>query len=431
MKYSEIFNSKSIRTGTIGSLVIKLLGTLFTFLVSVFLARYLGLKEYGIYVLVLSLVTMLLIPLTLGFPLLLNKLIPKYELEANKAAIKGLLIKTNQFVVISYGIIIVVCLLVYLLFKDAWSTSFINTSLYGLFLLPIMGFNALRNATLQGMRFVILGQIPDILLRQFLLLIGIVIFSGFNVLTSELAMQLHLIAALFSYGVGMFFLKLKQKDHLRGVIPIYHTKEWLHTSFQFLMNMTINNLKTRISTFLLAIFSGTAAVALFEVALKGANLVSFGLTAVNSAISPHISKLFEEHNFKKLQELIKKATRFSFLLSLPVGFLFIIAGKPILHYLYGESYNDSYLPLVVLCAAQLVNAMAGSVGLLLTMTGYQKYVLKINVWNTILHILVVLALIYYYDVLGAAIAYAFLIIVQNVVFVKYAKKKLHLQTTLL
>lgn len=432
MKISEVLNSKGLKMGSLGSVAIKFLGTLFTFLISILLARYLGIDNYGVYVLAFSTVMLLSIPLTLGLPLLLTRYIPKYEVENNYGAIKGLLKKTNQMTFLSYAAILIVCVAIYFISPSQYSALFVETFLWGLLLLPIMGFSAIRAASLQGMRYIILGQLPDALLRNLFLFSGIL---GYYLITGAItapeAMMIHVVSACISYVIGFYFLKIKLLNRLKDVTPIYHTKKWLSHSLQFSLNMGINNIKTRIATYMLAYFSGTAAVALFEVAFKGANLVSYALTALNSAIAPHLSKTFEENNPKRLQQIVTKASRVIFICSIPVALIFILGGEYVIETLYGLEYKDSYIPLAILCGAQLINSFAGSVGLLLNMTGHHSYVLRVNLFNTLFNIVIAIPLIMYFDVIGASLAYAALLVVQNTVLVWYAHRKMNINTTVL
>lgn len=431
MKFSELFNSRGLKIGSIGSLGIKFLGVILSFLVSVFLARYLGLTNYGVYVLVLSTIILLTIPLTMGIPLLITRFIPKYEVEANKGAIKGLLIRANQFIALSSLMLILIFIVIYFFVRNELSESLIKTFAWGMLLLPIMGYNEVRAATLRGLRYIVLGQLPDIFLRSLFLLIGILVFKGyFGDMKPEDAMALHALSAGLANIVAYLLLHKKLFVSLKGITPMFHSRNWMRESIQFSFNMGINKVKVRLSTYVLAAISGPAAVALYEVALKGSKLVVFGLTAINSALGPFISRAYEKNDFEELQRIITKATRVIFMFSLPVSLLFIIGGSYIIDVFYGEEFSGSYIPLAILCLGQLMNSGAGSVGLLLKMTGNQKYVLKVNTINTIANLLIAIPLVMYFDVIGAAIAYGVLLIVQNGIFVWYAYKKLSIRTTI-
>lgn len=432
MKLSGIFNSKQLRTGSIGSMLIKLMETGLNLGISILLARFLGLEGYGVYVLVYSTVMLLSVPMTFGLPLLLTRNIPKYEVQSNLGAIKGLLIKSNQFIGLLYLGIAIVAISYYFLFRTSYSDVVLQTAFWGLLLLMVSGFNSIRGAALKGMRFIILGQLPDALFRTLFMFTALLIYH-FTIapLTPQSAMAIHLAAMLVAYSFGYYFLHTRLLRSLKMIAPVYYTREWLSHSFQFSLNMGINSIKTRLSTYILAIFSGPAAVALFEVAFKGANLVSFALTALNTAIAPHISKEYEAKNFRRLQQILTKASRIIFFISVPVTILFIFFGDYVIQLLFGIAYEESYWPLVILCVGQLVNAFAGSVGLLLNMTGKQRFVLKVNVINTAVNIGLAIILVKFYDVVGAAIAYSILLVVQNFIFVWYTKRNLKINTTIL
>lgn len=429
--FRELFYSKGLKIGSIGSLGIKFFGALTSLAVSILLARFLGLRGYGVYVLVLSIITLLTIPLTMGLPLLILRYIPKYELENDKAAIKGLMRKSHLFILLSYLVIALIFVVIYFIFKDQLYRRFVETFAMGLLLLPILGYSEVGASTIRGLRYIIPGQLPGIFLRSLFLLLGILGYILiFDELTPQAAMATHAISALFSYAFIHWILRKKLLHSLRGITPRYETRIWVKESLQFTGNMGVNKLKTRLSTYILAALGGPVYVGLYEVALKGSNMVIFGLTAVNSALGPFISRFYAKDDRSGVQHIITKATRVIFLFALPVALVFIIGGTYIIDLLYGEEFAGSYLPLVILCLGQLFNAAAGSVALLLKMTGNQKFVLRVNAINTFVNLFVAIPLVMYYNVVGAAAAYGLLIVVQNVILWMYAKRKLNINTSL-
>ena len=187
--------------------------------------------------------------------------------------------------------------------------------------------------------------------------------------------------------------------------------------------------KTKLLLYVLAVFGTIEAVAIFEVALRGANLVSFTLDALNRAIAPYISSTFEKGNMETLQRIIKKTGRIIFISSLPVAVLFIVGGSNLIEWIFGENYGTSYIPLVILCIGQLVSALVGPVGLLLNMTGRQAVFSKSNVVALLTNIILGIVLVIYYDVIGAAIIYALVVIIQNFYLLFYAKRHLKINTS--
>ena len=88
--------------------------------------------------------------------------------------------------------------------QDRFSDLQLNTFFIGLLLVPLMALGALRGAMLQGLRRVVLGQLPEIIIRPSLLLLILLVVaclssSGIN---ADRAMEIHAVAALGAFAVG-------------------------------------------------------------------------------------------------------------------------------------------------------------------------------------------------------------------------------------
>jgi O-antigen/teichoic acid export membrane protein len=425
----KIFNSKSVKTAVVGSLGTKFFSAFFALASGILLARTLGLEGYGIYTLAFTTITLLSVPASLGLPNLITRYIAKYEVEENYEAIKGLLIRCNQFILISSVILVLGTLFTGFFWWKDYSKSFTETLWMGFLLLPLLSLGSIRAAALRGLHFVILGQLPDTLLRNLLLCIGVFIFYVLKVpLTPYMGMLIHVIAAAISYIVGFVFLKRKLLNKLREVKPIYHNKMWLKEAIPFSLNSGVQVIRSKLVTYVLAAFGSVTAVAIYDVALRGAALVAFTLDALNTAIAPHISAAFEKKDFNNLQKIITKTSRIIFAFSLPIALFFILGGDQLIVLLFGKEYRLAYIPLVILCIGQLISSLSGSVGLVLSMTGNQSYFTNSNIFITVLNIVLCIPLVKYFDVIGATIVYSFLLILQNFILLVYIKSKLKIKT---
>tara|TARA_Y100000815_G_scaffold84801_1_gene73512 strand:- start:25577 stop:26869 length:1293 start_codon:yes stop_codon:yes gene_type:complete len=426
----QFFSNKDIKISSIGSISIKFAAAFFGFLNGVLLARFLSLEGLGVYVLVFSTVTLLSVPTTLGLPNLLIRYISKYEVLNQFALVKGLLIKSNLIATYITLLVYLLAFVSYFFWWGSYDKMLVETIFYGLLLLPLLSYGSLRSAALKGLRYVILADLPESLLRSliFSILLLTAQLSGYN-LSPKLAMIYQLIAAFIAFVIGYLFLNEKLLKNLKGIRPLYDSKVWIKESIPFSINAAIQIIRTRLLIYLLAIFGSIEAVALFEVATKGANLVSFILNALNSAISPYISKSFEEGNLVYLQKILKVSARIIFVFSLPIALIFIIGGRSLLMYIFGNEYAGSYIPLVILCLGQLVSALTGSVGLLLNMTGHQKYFSRSNLWMLLLNVIFSIPFIVVYDVSGAAFVFSALLVLQNIILYLFVKRRLNLNTT--
>ena len=431
MKYLKIFNSKEIKVAAIGSLSIKFLSAFFAFLNSILLARILGVEQFGVYVLAFSIVLLISVLISLGLPKLATRYISKYEVEQDMAAIKGLLIQALKSVGVVSFVLVVLALLFHFVLGALMPISLRETLYIGLIAAPILALTSICAASLRGLRYILLGQFHDTFLRNFLFCLGILIFYFLDkTISPSSAIALFTLAALCSLITGIIFLNFKLLQNIKGIKPIYFNKLWIKEVAPFTLDSGVQELKSKIITYVLAAFGSLEAVALFDVASRGAALVAFTLDGLNTAIAPYISKAFESNNMISLQRIVTKTSRIIFVFALPVVVVFIFGGRTLLNFLYGADYEVSYIPLIILCIGQLINAAAGSVGLVLNMTGYQTTYTRVNFFITMANVVLSIPMVIYFDVLGAAVIFSTLLVVQNLVLVVFLNKRLHINSTI-
>ena len=431
MKIRKFVNSQHIKIAAVGALGIKTLSALFALLNGILLTHLLSVKDFGIYILAFTTINIITIPVSLGLPTLITRYISKYIVTDNKPAIKGLLIRSNQLALFTYLITLVIALVSYFLWWKSYSIKVEETFWYAMILLLFLVFGSLRGAALRGLKYIILGQLPETLLRNlfFFVLLVAVYFSDIK-LAPQNAMMYHCIAALIAFIIGYVFLKKKLLNRLKNVQPIFKNRFWFKEAIPYSIASGTKAIKSKLLIYVLAIFGAVEAVAIFEIAMRGAKLVSYTSGALNSAISPYMSSLFEDNQKVTLQRVITKTSLIVFVFSFPVAIVFFLFGKPILNTFFGANYIVSYIPLVILCIGHLINAMTGPTGEVLNMTGNQRYFSKNQFQMLVIGAVISVPLIYYYDVIGAAIVFSFILILQNMLLVIFIKRKLKINTTI-
>ena len=245
LKQGQGLRAQLIR-GVLGVGGLKLLSLPLTLGASILLARGLGPEGYGQYVFVLSLMTMLALPVGPGIGQLVTREVAKYQHGAEWGLFRGLLHRANLWVLLSsVAYIVVVILLVnrYAQWQidDRWS-------LIGLavFLVPLLGFNAIRGNTLRGLRHVILAQLPDLVLRPavHLTIATILLFAG--VLNPVTALGGQLAATGVAFLVGSLFLIRRIPKQVSITQPEYQDSLWLRAIFPFTLLATVGSLNNQI-----------------------------------------------------------------------------------------------------------------------------------------------------------------------------------------
>ena len=146
---------------------------------------------------------------------------------------------------------------------------------------------------------------------------------------------------------------------------------------------------------------------------------------VNLVIGPHITQVYRSGNKARLQALSRNSARVALLVALPVALPLIFLGGPILGMVFGQDYRDlATWPLAILVTGQLVNVMFGSVGILLTMSGYERDALLGHALALFVNFILALVFVPIYGVIGAAVAASIGLIVWNVVLALKVVKRL-------
>ena len=397
----------------------------------ILLARYMEVEHFGIYILAYTTIILLAMPATMGLPNFLTRYISKYTVHKEFSLLRGLVTRTIQFVTITTLIIYGIAFLLYFLWWNQLESNLVNTVMIGFFLIPILGYGALRTAILRGFKYIVLAELPDTLLRNILFTICIVIalFADIGI-SPESAMMFQVIAASIGFIVGYIFYQRKILKKLKGITATYHTREWVKQTIPFTVNSGVQILKSKILIYVLAFFGSLEGVAIYEIATRGAALVTLILDAVNMAIAPFISSLYERLELKKLQRIVKKSSRIIFFISFPVVLVFIFGGEQFLILIFGEQYGVSFIPLLIIAIGQLVSALVGSVGLVLNMTGYQLILSRSNIMALTITSLVSIPMIIWFDVIGAAIVFSVVIILQNLYLFVCVRRKVRINTTI-
>ncbi|OJH06710.1 MAG: hypothetical protein AOY29_05935 [Alcanivorax borkumensis] len=418
--------------GVLGVGGLKLLSMPLTLGASVLLARGLGPEGYGQYVFVLSLITMLALPVGPGIGQLITREVAKYQYSEQWSFFRGVLRRSNQWVVLAATLFLVV-----VVSAASWNAKWEVNDRWALlliasFLVPLLGLNTVRSNTLQGLRHVVLAQLPDLLLRPatHLVVAAMLMFSG--LLNPATALGAQIAGTGVAFLVGALFLQLKIPGQVRLSAPKYRTAEWGKAIMPFTLLAAVGTLNSQIGILFLGWLGRPEDVAALQIGMSGSALVVFVLALINLVISPHIIKARQEGDKNKLQMLSRYSSRAALFGALPIGLPLIFVGDAIVHYLYGDEYiNSAVLPLAILTAGQLFNVACGSVGQFLTMSGYEKDTLLGQVVALMASVALAVILIPDFGAVGAASAVTAGLVIWNLVLAWLFKKRLGFMPTVL
>lgn len=174
-------------------------------------------------------------------------------------------------------------------------------------------------------------------------------------------------------------------------------------------------------TIMIGMFIDDSSVGVYSVALKVATITSITLMAINSMSAPKFAEFYAKNDMVSLQNVVNHVSKLIFWTSLPILLICVIFPEFILGVFGGEFTNGTWA-LIILCIGQFVNAVSGSVGYILQMTGQEKVFQKIIGISLALNIVLNYWFIPIYGIEGAAIASSISMIFWNLTAVYYIKK---------
>ena len=166
---------------------------------------------------------------------------------------------------------------------------------------------------------------------------------------------------------------------------------------------------------MLGIWADNADVAQFSVAWRTAALITFVLIAVNTIAQPKFAALYYQGDKQALAHSAQKTTLIMTACATPI-FLAFVAAPGIVMSMFGNDFVAGATTLQVLSVGQYVNVAAGSVGILLVMSGHERDFRNVQIAAACVVLALNIIFIPRYGASGAAIAVTAALIVQNVMF---------------
>jgi len=403
--------------------------------VTMVLARSLGAENFGAYAFALSAITLLAIPASFGLPGLVLRETAATVAAGDWLRLRGLWRWASataillSLAVAGLGVLTVSSGLVRL------SSQTSMTFLVGMLLIPFVALGNLRGAALRGLGHVVLGQIPESLIRPSLfcgLLLVFVSVCGAGALSPALAMKLNVLSAAVAFVVGLVWLRRRTPVAMRQATAArYESRTWASSLFVLGALSAAQLVLRNTDVFMLGLAASSEDVGVYKVVAQAATVISFALSAANLAIAPQIARLWEIRREAELQQILTFSARWTLVFALPVTLVFVMLGQRLLGLVFGAEYAAGHGALKILALGQLGNSMFGSAGLLLNMTRFESDTLKGVLVGAVVNVALNAFLIPPFGVEGAAWATTLSIIVWNLMLWQAARRRLCLDTSAL
>ncbi len=346
-------------------------------LTTMMLTRNLSVDQFGQYGFMMTIASLLLLPVAGGLPQLLTREVARHAHAQDWPSLRGVIHGSHLWIFFTSTLLLAAYGLAGPVF--GWLPREGRWSLLGLTLLlvPLLGINAVRTGTIKGFGSPATAEISNQTIRPLVLLLGVVWLTRVGELSASHAMWAQVFAALVAVIVASLVVLRFRPSAADDCAPRYQTAVWLRHLWSFSLISLAASGGAQVGVLLLGVLSTDESVAVFRVAERCAQLALVSLTLVNMIISPHIVRAVSSKDQALLQKLSRQSARGAFVLGLLIAIVLIGMGPSIIGRLFGSAYEQApYYPMVILLVGYVLHLMAGPSGILLTMSGFPKLCLS-------------------------------------------------------
>jgi O-antigen/teichoic acid export membrane protein len=384
-------------------LVVQVVGAGISYGMQVLLARLLHASDYGIYTYVFVWVTFVSLLAGLGFPAASIRFLPVYRVKGDWSRIYGFLRWASRITfataigVALCGVIAVEVLHVVGLMGSP------SAIMLGALLVPALAGSMLYTEIARAGNRVDVAFIPSLIVRPALIVIGATaLFVVHGALATSGALAVTLIAAYGVLAVQYLFTRHLFDGPEVEPRPVVELGEWFGVGISLLAASAFVVTLMQVDIVIVGALRGSREAGIYAAASKTATLVAFVIVAVNAAAAPQFASLWALRRTEELQRLVTKLASLIFWPSLAIAAGIAALSGPILA-LFGHEFSDARAALLVLLVGQVINAAAGSVGYLLTLTGHHREATRALGLSALACILLAAAGVSAFGLVGAAL----------------------------
>ncbi len=409
----DSINLIALTRGSLVVLGLRLAGIFLMYLLQIFLARWMGTTEYGIYQYVMSWSVILSLLVTLGLPRTVVRLINEYR-EQKKWGLMGGIILGSWQLTIGTGLLLgLLGTGVILLINYYHQFSLAPVLLIGIWVVPLRGLLLLQQDLARGANDFFLAYTPTKVIWPILLILGAFVLWQDDHLLNSIPMIWVFCGTLGGIlAIQGSWIWWKFNQEIGPITPVYTPYAWLKISLPLLLDLIFQEILVQTDTLMLGVWVGTKAVGIYSAASNTAFWVSFVLQSINPVVSPSFSILNVRNDRVALQKLIWAMSIWIFWLSTAIAVFLFIFAKPILG-IFGAEFSQADWILRILVIGQLINSLSGAVATLMAMMGYQNQLMLVSCVAALTNLILNAIAIPLWGPMGAALTTTFTLSIWN------------------
>jgi O-antigen/teichoic acid export membrane protein len=332
------------------------------YLINIILGRFLGPELYGVYGVIISLMTALNIVQLSGPPQAVSKFIAEKKTSAENILASGLQVQLITTIIIAL-MFFILAPLISNLFNDSNFTGYCRAAalifpFYGLFALFSGYYNGLHKFKFQAYMYVLYS------LSKLLLVVILTIKFGIYG-----AIAGFVIAPIISLILGL------RRPHTKRVT---YKKKIILYSMPLIGVAIFTTLQLSIDLFSLkAIVSSTAVVGYYVVSQNIALIPYMAMNAIGQVLFPSVSKFLGAGQIDDVRNIIGQSLRYLLIFLLPMTAALYATAPSLIHLLFGIKYMPAVVPLRILLVSYVLLAIFSMLANVLNGAGEAQSTMRI------------------------------------------------------
>lgn len=401
-----------------------IIGNILQYGVKALLARFLGPDTYGIYIQGLAILNFLIAVSLLGLSDSLARFMSFYKGEQNKKAVQDSMATATAVSliggVIMTGVMLGTSSIIASLFNEPMLQPVLD--IFALALIPLTVFH-LVTSMMKGVQNAKYRVYISDVLRPFSVFLLLVLFFYLG-LEVRGAVYAYILGVTVAAVTGIYYFR-QIGDYTLGD-PVSRAKELVLFSWPVMIVTVLVIVNKWIDVLMLGWLTDSSTVGIYEVAMMVAGLSVIAVQSLKYMYMPVSSELLSQGKKEDISSLYHTVTRWSFILTLPILACFLVFSAEILTILFGSTYAAGSTVLFILTLGYS-SVLAGPTEATLLSLGKPKLLmLSLLLWGG-LDIILNLALIPSYGMIGAAVAMSAALIISSAVQFLFVNREIKVQ----
>ncbi len=374
---------------------------------SVLAARLLAPEGFGIFTFATGLALLGGRIGSMGWPTLMQRFIPRYDLAQDWAMLRGLVRAAN--LLMAGTALIVGAGLIAIAYALGPQHELFSGFLLGGVLLPVMSYRALYRNLLAALKAPQLGIMVDEMIpalgMTLVLLVPFLLPYKF-ISTPLQATLVYFAASAVAVFFGYYWLGRNLPTPARDARPSYALRMWILTALPAMVGMSAKLLMNKSDVLMLAPLSNLAEVGYYGAALRLTYIQTAPVIVLSTVLTSRIAEAISAGRPKQAQRLLLWSMVFAAAVSLPFALALGVFPTPILTILYGADFAPAAGALVWLSIGQVGAALNISTSAFMLMAGRQVRFGQLTTFGLVLNVALNWFLIPGMGAMGSALATA-------------------------